>query len=244
MITPRQAQLLCQIVDTYIKTAEPVSSKLIEKRGFFDLSSATIRNDMSELESVGYISQLHTSGGRVPTAKAYRFYVDNIVNRSDLTPSFESQQRINDAIKSGEINPVEINKFIARTLSNLSGQAVITAIVGRDEFYKTGISQLLNFPEFREFNRLMDMTNFFDGFESMFDQLERQFFDRASVGIKVFIGRENKVGEIEDESVITAKYQLPRHFTGSLTLIGPMRMDYLKNTGLINYTIGQLNNLF
>ena len=84
----------------------------------------------------------------------------------------------------------------------------------------------------------------------MFDRLEREFWgDPASLAqgggedMKIFIGKENPVRNIKDETVILARYNLPHNFRGSLTLVGPTRMDYGKNIGLIRYTTEELNKL-
>src|SRR6478736_626526 len=75
-MTERQRQILNAIVEQYAEVASPVGSLLLAK--LFDVSSATIRNEMAELERLGYIAQPHTSAGRIPTDKGYRFYVNNI----------------------------------------------------------------------------------------------------------------------------------------------------------------------
>lgn len=79
----RTADILRAIIDEYVKTAEPVSSKAIMFRYDVGISSATIRNEMAELEKEGYITQPHTSAGRVPTEKGYRFYVDRILTETE-----------------------------------------------------------------------------------------------------------------------------------------------------------------
>lgn len=82
-LSPRQKQILQAIIEDYIDNALPVGSRTISKT--FQLSSATIRNEMSDLEDLGYLEQPHTSAGRIPSEKAYRFYVDNLVKMSDLS---------------------------------------------------------------------------------------------------------------------------------------------------------------
>ena len=72
----RQQDLLLKIVEEYINTAKPVSSQLLEKKHSFKVCPATIRNEMQALTKKGYIFQPHTSAGRVPTDKGYRFFVD------------------------------------------------------------------------------------------------------------------------------------------------------------------------
>jgi heat-inducible transcriptional repressor len=78
MITQRQEKLLDFLIKEYITTAEPVSSKALKKITDLDVCGATIRNDLQELTESGYITQPHTSAGRIPTQKAYRYFVDKI----------------------------------------------------------------------------------------------------------------------------------------------------------------------
>jgi len=250
MITSRQETLLASIIREYIGTAEPISSKFLEKIGFFDLSSATIRAEMNELEGFGYLAQLHTSGGRVPTDKAYRFFVDNLMDEAGLEPAADCKRKIKRALYETRSDPREINKTVAQLLSELSDNLVIAGVPEQADFFKVGLSSLFEFPEFREFEKAVRLTGFFDEFEEMFDRLEREFWDGSTQfaedngeDIKIFIGRENPVHSIRDETVMLAKYNLPHNFRGSLTLVGPTRMDYGKNIGLIKYTTEELNKL-
>jgi len=80
MLDDRKLTILNAIIRTYLETGEPVGSRTISKYTDLQLSSATIRNEMSDLEEMGYIIQPHTSAGRIPTDKGYRFYVDQLVN--------------------------------------------------------------------------------------------------------------------------------------------------------------------
>ena len=78
MLDDRRSQVLKALVEEYIRTGEPVSSQSVLSRSGLDVSSATVRNDVSKLESYGFVEQPHTSAGRVPTHQGYRFYVDNL----------------------------------------------------------------------------------------------------------------------------------------------------------------------
>ncbi len=84
MLTERQRQILSAIVDDYIRSAEPVGSRSISKRGNVGFSPATIRNEMSDLEEMGYLEQPHTSAGRIPSHKGYRYYVDHLMHYNQL----------------------------------------------------------------------------------------------------------------------------------------------------------------
>ena len=79
----RKEKILKAIIQTYLETGEPVGSRTISKYSGLKLSSATIRNEMSDLEELGYIIQPHTSAGRIPSDKGYRFYVDQIIQEKD-----------------------------------------------------------------------------------------------------------------------------------------------------------------
>jgi len=84
MLSDRQRLILNAIIDNYIRSAEPVGSRTISKREDISYSSATIRNEMADLEELGYLEQPHTSAGRVPSTKGYRFYVDNLIQPKKL----------------------------------------------------------------------------------------------------------------------------------------------------------------
>ena len=79
----RKTKILNAIIRNYLDTGEPVGSRTISKYSDLNLSSATIRNEMSDLEELGYILQPHTSAGRIPSDKGYRFYVDNLMKEKD-----------------------------------------------------------------------------------------------------------------------------------------------------------------
>ncbi len=82
-MSERQSKLLKLIVEEYIKTANPVGSTSLSEE--FKCSSATIRNEMAELENIGYLEKTHTSSGRIPSEKGYRYYVDNLMKPKEMT---------------------------------------------------------------------------------------------------------------------------------------------------------------
>ena len=84
-LNDRKKLILKAIIANYLETGEPVGSRTIAKHPELNLSSATIRNEMSDLELLGYLEQPHTSAGRIPSAQAYRFYVDALIEPGTLT---------------------------------------------------------------------------------------------------------------------------------------------------------------
>lgn len=241
---PRQVQLLDFIIREYIKTAKPIGSSLVCKKSRFRLSPATIRNEMYDLEERGYLVQLHTSGGRIPTDRAYRYFVEYLIDE-ELEPTATIRKKINLTLKENMSSPREMNKSIAQLISEFSDNLVITNIAEDDDFYKIGLSSLFEMPEFRQFEKMFKLTSLFDDFETIFSRMAREFFGEVDVSIndsvQMYIGRENPIKDIRDETVILAKYNLPGNHTGSLTIIGPTRMDYEKNISLVKCLKEELN---
>ena len=124
-LTERKKQILRAIVDSYIRTAEPVGSKTISQLPGMDFSPATIRNEMADLTSMGLLEQPHTSAGRVPSAAGYRLYVDELMQGYRL--SMDETKTINQAM---EVKMQEVDKMISQVgklvskMTNLPAYAV------------------------------------------------------------------------------------------------------------------------
>ena len=118
MLDNRKRRILQAIVEEYIETAEPVSSKsLVEKHGI-DYSSATIRNDMAELEKIGLLDKPHTSAGRIPSAQGYRYYVDELLDYNDIT--MQDIKYIQSQLET-KVNQIEdLTKIATSTLSEVT----------------------------------------------------------------------------------------------------------------------------
>lgn len=115
-LSERKKQILRAVVENYIQTAEPVGSKAIVVSAGLKVSSATIRNEMAELETLGYLEQPHTSAGRIPSPKGYRLYVNELMEEHRLT--MQEAQKINEALnlKIREMDQVmtEAGKIISQ----------------------------------------------------------------------------------------------------------------------------------
>ena len=103
-LTDRKKQILKIVTEEYIRSAEPIGSKAIVERMPDKISSATVRNELADLVEMGYLEQPHTSAGRVPSAKGYRLYVNELMERKALSP--EETAKINDAL-SGQMKQVD-----------------------------------------------------------------------------------------------------------------------------------------
>lgn len=113
-VGPREREILTAIIETYISTGEPVGSRTLSRVNKDGLSPATIRNVMADLVDAGFLDQPHTSAGRVPTAQAYRYYVDQISGKAMLSP--EDQNLISNTLQ----DTVDIQQFLERTSHVLS----------------------------------------------------------------------------------------------------------------------------
>ena len=113
-VGPREREILTAIIETYISTGEPVGSRTLSRVNKDGLSPATIRNVMADLVDAGFLDQPHTSAGRVPTAQAYRYYVDQISGKAMLSP--EDQSLISNTLQ----DTVDLQQFLERTSHVLS----------------------------------------------------------------------------------------------------------------------------
>ena len=129
-LSDRKKRILRAIVETYIATAEPVGSKAVAELAGLDVSTATIRNEMADLTEMGYLEQPHTSAGRIPSAAGYRLYVNELMDRQQLT--MQETQRINDALN---LKMEELDRVIDRAgkvLSQISDYPVFTMAAAKE----------------------------------------------------------------------------------------------------------------
>ncbi len=121
----RKFLILQAIIDDYIMTAVPVGSRTISRKSGVGFSPATIRNEMSDLEELGYLDQPHTSAGRVPSAKAYRLYVDRLMKSVDV--SDEEAVRIHDHLNHRTAQVEEVIREAAQALSDVTRYTAVVA---------------------------------------------------------------------------------------------------------------------
>lgn len=118
LIGERQAAILNLIIDSYIKTGEAMGSKTLAGLLPYSISSATIRNEMARLSNMGFIEQMHTSGGRVPSKASYRYYVDHLMKRNELIP-FEAE-KITEILSVNANDPERLLKDAAALLADIT----------------------------------------------------------------------------------------------------------------------------
>lgn len=212
----RETKILDFIIRDYIKQGLPVSSGRIHKKTDIEAAPATIRHIMGELEENGFLEQPHISGGRVPTDKAYRYFVDYLmkIKESDEISDYSSF--------------VEMNK----TLSETTKLFTLMADFGRKkQLNLCGVQRLLDEPEFSDGGLLRSFAGLFDNLYEIADVYRNRINDET-----IFIGKENPLKETQMMSVMGKKIRNKIKGKDAIVLIiGPRRMNYEYNYSILHY---------
>ncbi len=335
----RKKSILRAIVEGYIKNAEPVGSRSIAKNTTLNLSAATIRNEMGDLEELGYLTKPHTSAGRVPSGLGFRFYVDSLMEKYLMTATEIEQMRgamlnkmreldkivkdvsaafsnitslptfgILPGIESGVIKNIKLVLIDAHTLmlivsdnsgliknkllrvrDSLSNELVerlnevlnanltdltatqiglpnimkiqnavgdnteiLTSVlelvheaiseIDTREVYLEGITNILRFPEYNNISKVKEIFEFFDDKNSLYKMVHNLPSVKEG-SVSVFIGDENPIEELKDNSVVLSTYKIGENMTGIIGVVGPMRMDYSKVVTGVDFFAKQLESM-
>lgn len=331
-MTLRQETILKLIVDEYVKSAEPIGSKALAE--MLEVSSATIRNDMGVLEDLGFIEKTHTSSGRVPSEKGYRYYIETIVkNLDDETNGYFEFEKIFDKdqardeiireainllseatnctaislgpnayhskVKKIQLVPITPHQALILVITNfgyveskqislqeeIDTQELVKVIDLLNEMlvdtpiskvseklhyeiqhsqvkellkyretivesfieafskftrsrYLTGSSNMLYQPEFNDIQKLREFMATIENNEIF------QIVEQDAEGISVKIGSENKVTAMSDCTVISSSYDTLDGEKGTISLVGPTRMNYRKVIPLMKYIAKHIAKLY
>lgn len=204
----RKEQLLKLIIENYIETAEPVGSQFLIEEAGLEMSGATVRNEMRELEEAGYLMHPHTSAGRIPTEAGYRYYIEQFLH--EPKPKKAEMTRLKSASKRDGL------KGMGKEIADMTENAVII-VMSPDSVYYTGISYLFTQPEFHNYAQAVLMSQMFDDCEEHIEDLYALAGDDR---VQALIGTENPLGTSCGAIVARlSKREL-------VVMIGPLRMDY------------------
>ena len=214
-MSPRQEKILSAIVEQYAEVASPVGSSLLAKA--FDVSSATIRSEMVELERLGYIDQPHTSAGRVPTDKGYRYYVNNLV-APDKTAGVGRAERALTARSTAGNVPEHVIRNTVDTLVELTHNLGLATI--GNQLYMSGLSNLFGQPEFMHPGQVKEVAK-------LLDNLRPWLYEAApNEPLSVYIGQENPIGRNSGCSLIISRFRSPFSDQSYIGVLGPTRQSY------------------
>jgi heat-inducible transcriptional repressor len=334
-LSERQKDLLLIIIRAYIDAAQPVGSKRLVEHYHLDLSSATIRNEMSALTDMGYLRQPHTSAGRVPTEEGYRYFVSQMINQVELpvavqhtishqfrqaSPDVEQWMHLAASVLAhqsqgasvisapraekarfqhveliatqgrqilmvlvmvgGEVSqqllslaePVTQDR-LSQTAAHINGRLAghfmdeieavsnqadaleqdILRLINQDvrrsaesistTIYTDGLTNVLSEPEFAESDEARRALRLFEERSTLQDLLARTSVNSTVGGLQVLIGEDSGWEDLRQYSVVLARYGVPGFATGTLGVLGPMRMSYARTIPTVRFVAGLLSDL-
>lgn len=230
-LTSRQTQILKTIIDEYIETAMAVGSDAMDKKYNLGISPATIRNEMVALTKAGYLKQLHTSAGRVPTPMAMKFYINQLMEEKQM--SVVDEVKAKEEVWDSRDDIDELMDEATRALAARTRSLAVAALKDKkDRFWHAGHNFIFQNPEF---NDVRTCESLFSIFEEM-DKMEKLFFGFSQVSspLDVLFGEELGWPELAPTGIVAT------HFTingkqGALGIIGPARIDYSTAIPILRY---------
>jgi heat-inducible transcriptional repressor len=215
-MTDRQQNVLSAIVEQYAEVASPVGSSLLAKA--FKVSSATIRADMAELERHGFITQPHTSAGRIPTDKGYRFYVNSLSNNTAISlPEGRGERALASRVQSAGA-PERMIRNAADTLVELTHNLGLATI--GNQLYMSGLSNLFGQPEFINGMQVQQVAQLLDNLEPWLREAA------PNEPLSVYIGAENPIGRAAGCTLIISRFRSPFSDRSYIGTLGPTRQSY------------------
>ena len=224
MLSDRRQRVLAALIEEYIARAMPVGSRTLTERYGLGVSPATIRSELSALEGDGYISQPHTSAGRVPTDFGYRTFVDGLVESGALGEDSGSAEEIARLRKSaGELD--DLLEQTSAALARFTDCLTIVAPPDLPHPRRLGMSSLMRQPEFAYTQSLLPIMQVLED-----ETVLLQILDSTAEAVdtpRVRIGSENEAEELSGVSGVASRYGSGSR-EGIVAVIGPTRMDYTK----------------
>lgn len=231
-MTERQLQILSSIIEQYAEVASPVGSSLLAK--VFNVSSATIRAEMAELERLGYITQPHTSAGRIPTDKGYRLYVNNLGQEKETMPAVRAERALTARVSSGGM-PERTIRNAVDTLVELTHNLGLATI--GNQLYMSGLSNLFGQPEFMQRGQVQQVAQLLDNLEPWLREAA------PNEPLSVYIGRENPIGRTAGCSLIISKFHSSYSDQSYIGVLGPTRQSYRDVMMLVRHAGEQLEEV-
>lgn len=224
----RKRTVLTAVINKYIKEALPVASE--DLANDFSVSSATIRNIFKELEEDGYLKHPYTSGGRIPTNKGYRYYVDFLISQMELLDA--EKIRIGKELRMAVKKLEDILERTTDLLSAVTHYASLVSFLDENQMlYYKGLSFILEQPEFSDSGRIRLLIKTIEDKQALLNIINRDFKEK----VKVYIGDELECPEIEDCSLVISSYSIRKKSSGRIAILGPKRMEYTHIIPALDY---------
>ncbi len=232
-MTERQIAILSSIIEQYAEIAAPVGSVTLAK--LFNVSSATIRSEMAKLEELGLIAQPHTSAGRIPTDKGYRFYVNLLTQHEEAHVPDRSSRAIEARVSTYGNRSDQAIRSAVDSLVDLT-QNLGLATIG-DELYLSGIGNLFSHPEFMGGSHAQAVARLLDNLDPWLKEAA------PNQPLNVFIGSENPIGKASGATLIISRFRSPYSDSSYIGVLGPTRQSYGRVMRLVRQTGAMLEEV-
>jgi transcriptional regulator of heat shock response len=239
-MTPRQKQLLAAIIKEFISSANAVGSVSLSDKYGFNVSPATIRNEMAELVREGYLDKPHSSSGRVPTELGLRFFIEEVLNEDGGTEQLDvvTQEQLKTRLNTNKFQKETLVREALKFLVKRSSNAAI-ALIDQDIFY-FGLSEMLDIPEFQEIENLKSLLVVLEDYAALSGIFNRSANDDE---VKVLIGTETGLESFARYAIVFSELRLHGDKRGYIAVVGPNRMNYriiIPAVGFVARTINKM----
>ena len=232
-MTERQIAILTSIIEQYAEVAAPVGSVTLAK--LFGVSSATIRSEMVKLEEFEFIKQPHTSAGRIPTDKGYRFYVNLLTQQQQPDELDRTSRAIEARVATHGTKADRAIRSAVDSLVDLT-QNLGLATIG-DELYLSGMGNLFSHPEFLGGANAQSVARLLDNLEPWLREAA------PNEPLNVFIGAENPIGKSSGATLIISRFRSPYSDNSYIGVLGPTRQSYARVMRLVRQTGAMLEEV-
>lgn len=231
-LTERQKSILWTLVPEYIERAVPIGSEFLALQYGFGVKPATIRNELVELTQKGYLEQPHTSAGRIPTDKGYRFYVDVLISdRKNGEKNTKRKHAFFDDMN--DVKQVEnFNPSLIKILNKFSDNLVWSIEEGSEDLIFEGFQKIFHQPEFQDVHKAERFFTTFDRIRTGVEDIVK-YVERAKSN--VFIGEEIELLPHEEYASIISSFSMQDGRAFWVSFFGPKRTRYKEHLELMDW---------
>lgn len=229
--------MLAAIIKEFIATAEAVGSVSLYDKYKFNVSPATIRNEMAALVREGYLDKPHTSAGRVPTTQGLRLFVEELMDDEEDLDVLTKEQ-LKQQLHQSRFSKDDLVRQALSSLSKMARNPAV-ALIGK-EIYYAGLTDMLYIPEFQQLDSLRKIMSVLEDYAKLSAIFNRHNPDHD---VDVLIGEETELDEFTNYAVIFSELRLHGGQIGYIAIIGPNRMAYNQIIPQVKYVAGTISNV-
>ncbi len=234
-LTDRQIQILKYIIEEFIISGSAIGSDTLDRKYNLGVSPATIRNEMVMLVQQGYLTQEHTSSGRIPTPQSIKFYISQLMEEQDLSVAEEVSVKAKIWDVREEVDQLLISA--TQSLAEKSG-AIAATVTDQGSVYHSGYANILDIPEFFDIDVTKTVLSLIDDHQQLIDFFNKSTGDEP---IHVMLGDDFDNKYLYNCGLLYTNLNLGQYGKGKLGIIGPSRIDYSHMIPMLRY-FGRLIN--